>query len=168
MVNRRMDFISDHDELFMEQALRLARKAYEADEVPVGAVIVHEGRIIARAHNQVETLHDGTAHAEMIALTQAQEAMGDRRLNECTLYVTKEPCPMCAGALVLCRMGRVVYGVTDLKYGAAGGAMNLLQLEGWNHTCQISTGVKQEECLQLLQTFFQNKRAKNKALDLTN
>ncbi len=157
-----MDFMTDQDDFFMEQALRQARKAYEAEEVPIGAVIVHDGHIIARSHNQVEMLHDGTAHAEMIALTQAQEAMGDRRLNECTIYVTKEPCPMCAGALVLCRMGRVVYGVSDPKYGAAGGAMNLLQLEGWNHSCQISTGVQKERSLELLQSFFQKQREKAK------
>ncbi|NJK90544.1 MAG: nucleoside deaminase [Blastochloris sp.] len=146
----------------MDQALRQARKAFESEEVPVGAVIVHEGQIIGRAFNQVELLHDGTAHAEMIALTQAQEAMGDRRLNACTLYVTKEPCPMCAGALVLCRMGRVVYGVSDPKVGAAGGAMNLLQLEAWNHHCEISTGVRERESLELLQSFFQRQREKKR------
>lgn len=156
------DLIADQDGFFMEQALRQARKAYEADEVPIGAVVVHQGQIIARAYNQVEMLRDGTAHAEMIALTQAQDAMGDRRLNECVLYVTKEPCPMCAGALVLCRMGRVVYGVSDPKYGAAGGSMNLLQLESWNHMCEISTGVKSQESLELLQSFFQKQREKSK------
>jgi tRNA(adenine34) deaminase len=157
-----MNYLTDQDDFFMEQALRQARKAYEAGEVPVGAVIVHEGQIIARSHNQVEMLKDGTAHAEMIALTQAQEAMGDRRLNACTIYVTKEPCPMCAGALVQCRMGRVVYGVGDPKYGAGGGALNLLQFEGWNHDCQISSGVQQERSLELLQSFFQEQRLKSK------
>lgn len=156
------NLIADQDGFFMEQALRQAKKAYEADEVPVGAVVVQQGQVIARAYNQVEMLGDGTAHAEMIALTQAQDAMGGRRLNECTLYVTKEPCPMCAGALVLCRMGRVVYGVSDPKYGAAGGSMNLLQLEGWNHMCEISTGVKAGESLELLQSFFQKQREKSK------
>jgi len=147
-----------NDEYFMDQALRLARKAFDAEEVPVGAVVVHDGHIIARANNQVEMLRDGTAHAEMIALTQAQEAMGDRRLNDCVLYVTKEPCPMCAGAIVLCRVGRVVFGVSDAKYGAAGGALNLLQLPGWNHSCEISRGVKADASLELLQSFFQKKR----------
>src|SRR6267142_6284322 len=118
------------DEYFMREALRMAQKAYDANEVPVGAVVVHEGRIIARAYNQVELLKDATAHAEMLALTQAQEVVGDWRLTDCTLYVTKEPCPMCAGALVHVRMARVVFGVSDPKGGAAGGALNLLQFPG--------------------------------------
>jgi len=113
------------DEYFMNEALRLARKAGANGEVPIGAVIVRGQEIVGRAWNQVEMLKDGTAHAEMLALTQAQAAVGDWRLNECTLYVTKEPCPMCAGASVLCRVGRVVIGVGDPKYGAAGGAVNL-------------------------------------------
>src|SRR5215468_4216957 len=116
------------DEYFMREALRQAQKAYAADEVPIGAVVVREGRIIARAFNQVELLKDATAHAEMLAVTQAEEAVGDWRLNECTLYVTKEPCPMCAGAIVHVRLARVVYGAPDVKAGAAGGVINLLQL----------------------------------------
>src|SRR2546422_459697 len=117
-----IDLHSDH--YFMGEALRQAVRAYEAEEVPVGAVVVREGRIIARAFNQVELLKDATAHAEMLALTQAEEAMGDWRLTDCTLYVTKEPCPMCAGAMVQVRLARVVYGASDLKAGAAGGMMN--------------------------------------------
>ena len=115
------------DEYFMQDAIRQAVKAYEADEVPVGAVIVRNGRVIARAWNQVEMLKDATAHAEMLALTAAEVAVGDWRLNDCTLYVTKEPCPMCAGALVHCRLARVVFGAPDPKGGAAGGAICALE-----------------------------------------
>src|SRR5216110_1890055 len=117
----------------MGEALRQARRAYEAEEVPVGAVVVRAGHIIARAFNQVEMLKDATAHAEMLALTQAEEAVGDWRLADCTLYATKEPCSMCAGAIVHVRLGRVVYGVGDPKAGAAGGVVNLLQFPTFNH-----------------------------------
>ncbi|MDD5260955.1 MAG: tRNA adenosine(34) deaminase TadA [Methylacidiphilales bacterium] len=147
------------DPYFMDEALRQAKKAQAKGEVPIGAIIVRGHEILGRAYNQVELLHDATAHAEMLALTQAQAALGDWRLNECTLYVTKEPCPMCAGAMVLCRVGRVVIGVTDPKYGAAGGAVNLLQFEGWNHRCEIQTGVGAEESKRLLQDFFKVQRA---------
>ena len=109
------------DEHFMREALRQARKAARLNEVPIGAVIVHEGQIIGRAWNQVETLKDATAHAEMLALTQAESALGDWRLADCDLYVTKEPCPMCAGAIVHCRVKRVIFGCPDVKGGAAGG-----------------------------------------------
>ena len=146
------------DEHFMQDALRQAMKAYEVDEVPVGAVVVREGAIIARAWNQVELLKDATAHAEMIALTAAEAAVGDWRLTDCTLYVTKEPCPMCAGALVHCRVDRVVFGAADPKGGAAGGAMNLLQFPTLNHACEITPGVMEPDCRILLQRFFQEKR----------
>jgi len=142
----------------MQEALRQARKAYEADEVPVGAVIVREGKVIARAFNQVETLKDATAHAEMIALTQAEAAVGDWRLNGCTLYVTKEPCPMCAGAIVHTRLDRVVFGLPDPKGGAAGSAMNLLDHPGLNHHCEATAGVLLDACKNLIQSFFQEKR----------
>src|SRR5437763_6369668 len=146
------------DESFMREALRMAQKAYDANEVPVGAVVVHEGRIIARACNQVEMLKDATAHAEMLAITQAEAAVGDWRLNDCDLYVTKEPCAMCAGAIVHVRMRRVIFGCADPRSGAAGGTMNLLQLPGLNHRCEITSGVLSEECAALLQTFFQARR----------
>src|ERR1700739_264082 len=113
------------DDYFMGEALRQAVRAYEAGEVPIGAVVVREGRIIARAFNQVELLKDATAHAEMLALTQAEAGAGDWRLTDCTLYVTKEPCPMCAGAIVHVRLARVVFGASDPKGGAAGGRGNL-------------------------------------------
>jgi tRNA(adenine34) deaminase len=148
------------DAHFMGEALRQAARAYEAEEVPVGAVIVREGRIIARAWNQVELLKDATAHAEMLALTQAQEAVGDWRLTDCTLYVTKEPCPMCAGAIVHTRLARVVFGASDPKGGAAGGALNLLQFPTLNHRCEITAGVRLEECRALLQSFFAEQRAR--------
>lgn len=155
-----IDLHSDH--YFMGEALRQALKAYEAEEVPVGAVVVREGRIIARSFNQVELLQDATAHAEMLAITQAEEAAGNWRLNDCTLYVTKEPCPMCAGAIVHVRFQRVVFGVSDPKGGAAGGALNLLQFPGLNHRAEITAGVREEECRHLLLNFFSEQRAKNK------
>ncbi len=153
------------DEYFMQDAIRQAVKAYEADEVPVGAVVVREGAVIARAWNQVELLKDATAHAEMIALTAAEAAMGDWRLTGCTLYVTKEPCPMCAGALVHCRIDRVVFGADDPKGGAAGGAMNLLQFPTLNHACDITSGVMEPDCRSLLQTFFKEKRKPSNGIE---
>jgi tRNA(adenine34) deaminase len=146
------------DDYFMGEALRQAAKACEADEVPVGAVIVRAGRVIARAFNQVELLKDATAHAEMLALTQAEEVMGDWRLTDCTLYVTKEPCPMCAGAIVHTRLARVVFGVSDPKAGAAGSALNLLQFPTLNHRCAITPGVCEADCRALLQNFFAAQR----------
>src|ERR1700690_771673 len=148
------------DDYFMGEALRQAARAYEADEVPVGAVVVCAGRIIARAFNQVEQLKDATAHAEMLALTQAEESVGDWRLTGCTLYATKEPCPMCAGALVHTRVARVVFGVSDPKGGAAGGAMNLLQCPPLNHRCEIAGGVREADCREWLQKFFARQRQK--------
>ena len=155
-----IDLQSDH--YFMGEALRQAARAREAEEVPVGAVVVREGRVIARAGNQVELLKDATAHAEMLALTQAAEAAGDWRLTDCTLYVTKEPCPMCAGAMVHARLARVVFGASDPKAGAAGSAMNLLQFPTLNHRCEITTGVREPECRGLLQNFFAARRDKPK------
>src|SRR5208283_4732699 len=151
-----IDLQSDH--FFMGEALRQAARAFEAEETPVGAVVVREGRIIARAFNQVELLKDATAHAEMLALTQAEEAFGDWRLTDCTLYVTKEPCPMCAGAVVHTRMARVVFGVSDPKGGAAGGAMNLLQFPTLNHQCEITGGIREADCRGWLQKFFARQR----------
>ena len=151
------------DVYFMGQALREARKAMAAAEVPVGAVVVREGRIIARAWNQVETLKDATAHAEMLALTAAQESVGDWRLEKCTLYVTKEPCPMCAGAIVHCRPERVVFGCADPKAGAAGSWINLLEANPpLNHRCDVTPGVLGEESLFLLQGFFRDARERKK------
>jgi tRNA(adenine34) deaminase len=149
------------DASFMSEALRLATKAFEKEEVPVGAVVVRAGRIIARAFNQVEMLKDATAHAEMLAITQAEAAVGDWRLNDCDLYVTKEPCAMCAGALVHVRMRRVVFGCADERGGAAGSAINLLQLPSLNHRCEIVGGILGTECATLLQTFFRARRGED-------
>jgi tRNA(adenine34) deaminase len=146
------------DEYFMREALRMAQKAYHANEVPVGAVVVREGRIIARAYNQVELLKDATAHAEMLAVTQAEAAVGDWRLIDCDLYVTKEPCPMCAGALVHTRVRRVIFGCADPSAGAAGSVMNLLQMPASNHRCEITSGVLQDKCAAILQDFFRKRR----------
>ena len=151
-----IDLPSDAD--FMRETLRLAQKAYAKEEVPVGAIVVRGGRIIARAFNQVELLKDATAHAEMLAITEAEAAVGDWRLNDCDLYVTKEPCAMCAGALVHVRMRRIIFGCADERGGAAGGTINLLQMPGLNHRCEITSGVLREECAALLQTFFRARR----------
>jgi tRNA(adenine34) deaminase len=146
------------DEYSMREALRQAQKAYAADEVPVGAVVVLEGRIIGRAHNQVELLKDATAHAEMLALTQAEAAVGDWRLTNCDLYVTKEPCAMCAGAVVHTRIRRLIFGCADPSAGAAGSMINLLQMPTFNHHCEISAGVLQKACAAILQDFFRKRR----------
>jgi tRNA(adenine34) deaminase len=153
-----LEALAELDAHFMGEALRQASKAYAAGEVPVGAVVVFEGRIIARAWNQVELLKDATAHAEMLALTAAESAIGDWRLTGCTLYVTKEPCPMCAGAIVHCRLDRVVFGAPDAKGGAAGGALNLLQFPTLNHRCDITAGVRRDECAGMLKSFFVERR----------
>jgi len=152
-----IDLQSDH--YFMGEALRQAARALAAAETPVGTVIVLQGRIVARAFNQVETLKDATAHAEMLAITQAEEAAGDWRLAGATLYVTKEPCPMCAGAMVHARLLRVVFGAADPKAGAAGSALNLLQFPTLNHRCQITPGIREAECRELLRGFFAERRA---------
>src|SRR5438445_4911520 len=148
----------ERDAAFMREALRQAQKAYEADEVPVGAVVVREGRIIARAYNQVELLNDATAHAEMLALTQAEAAVGDWRLTDCDLYVTKEPCAMCAGAIVHVRLRRLIFGCADPRAGAAGSVMNLFQMPSLNHQCDITSGVLENECASILQDFFRKRR----------
>lgn len=150
------------DEMFMQEALRQARMASEADEVPVGAVIIHEGTLIAKAHNQVELLKDPTAHAEMIALTQAANARGGKWLEDCTLYVTLEPCAMCAGAIVLARVGRVVYGARDPKAGACGSVLDVLPNEKLNHQPEIVQGIFADACGGMLTEFFQRKRKTGK------
>lgn len=152
------------DEWFMMEAIKVSRKALKNDEVPIGAVVVKEGRVIARGWNQVETLRDATAHAEMLALTAAQSAMQDWRLDGCTLYVTKEPCPMCAGAIVHCRPDRVVFGCPDPKGGAAGGWINLLDSNPpLNHKCDVLSGVLGDLCAYELKHFFKEAREVSKA-----
>src|SRR5437667_1986067 len=147
-----------NEEYFMREALRQANKAYDAGEVPVGAVVVREGKIIARAYDQVELLKDATAHAEMLALTQAEAAVGDWRLTDCDLYVTKEPCAMCAGALVHTRIRRVIFGCADPVGGAAGSVINLLQMAGFNHRCNVASGVLEDQCAIILRDFFRKRR----------
>ena len=144
----------------MQLAMREAEKARAADEVPCGCVIVKDSRVIARGWNQVEALKDATAHAEMLALTAAQAAVGDWRLDGCTVYVTKEPCPMCAGALVHCRPQRVVFGIPDPKGGACGGWINLLDSNPpLNHRCECVPGVLGDACLEQFQSIFRAARA---------
>ncbi len=154
-----MEFPHQH---FMKYALEQALAAYEADEVPVGAVIVRGDRIIAAAYNQCEQLRDPTAHAEMIAITQAAESIGDWRLEGCILYVTLEPCPMCAGAILQARIPIVVFGANDPKGGAVGSLFNLLQDSRLNHVAQVVPGVMGLESGNLLTEFFRQKRAMGK------
>ena len=146
------------DEMFMREALKHARIAADNDEVPVGAVIVHEGKIIARAHNQVETLKDPTAHAEMIAITQASASLESKWLSECALYVTLEPCSMCAGALVLARIRRICFGAADPKTGARGSVLDIVGHEPLNHHPEVESGILEEECGRLVSGFFREKR----------
>ena len=145
----------------MRAALQEAAAAAEEDEVPIGAVIVHEGRIIGRAHNQREQLSDPTAHAEMIALTQAAAELGTWRLGGCTMYVTLEPCVMCAGALVLARLDQLVYGPADPKGGACESLYEIVSDERLNHRVEVVSGFMTEPCRAILQEFFSKKRREN-------
>jgi len=145
-------------EHFMRLALREAEQALAEDEVPIGAVVVHHQRVIASAHNQREQLRDPTAHAEMIAVTQAAASLGSWRLEDCTLYVTLEPCTMCAGAIVLARIPRVVYGTADPKAGAVHSLYQLLSDPRLNHRAEVVAGVSAAPCAELLSRFFQDKR----------
>ena len=149
--------VRDDDE-GMRAALREARAAEAADEVPVGCVIVHEGAIIGRGHNQVERLQDATAHAEIVAIGAASTALQSWRLGECTLYVTLEPCAMCAGAMVLARVGRLVYGAADPKAGACGSVLDVIHERRLNHRVDVTAGVLAEECGEALREFFARKR----------
>src|SRR5437763_5389576 len=154
-----MDLLFRDDQALMCEALRLAAKAAASDEVPIVAVIAKNGRIIGRGYNQVEMLKDPTAHAEILAITQAAAAVGDWRLNDCDLFVTKEPCPMCAGAAVHARLRRVIFGCLDDRAGAAGSLLNLLQMPSLNHRCDVTGGVLEAECATLLQEFFRKRRS---------
>ncbi len=150
------------DEHYMKLALQQAQQAAESDEVPVGAVIVHGERTIALAHNQREQLNDPTAHAEMIAITQAAEAIGDWRLENCTLYVTLEPCLMCAGAILQARMGRLVYGASDPKAGAVESLFQTMVDNRLNHQVESTPGILAQECGEILSHFFQGQRSQGK------
>ncbi|MEM0967125.1 MAG: nucleoside deaminase [Verrucomicrobiota bacterium] len=149
-----------NDSFYMSLAYNQALEAFRSDEVPVGAVIVRENEVVASAYNEVEATGDPTAHAEILAITQAARFLGDQRLNAMTLYVTKEPCPMCSGAIIMSRVGRVVFGVSDPKMGFLGGAFNVCEIRTLNHFPLITSGVLADECHQLLQAFFSNKRKK--------
>lgn len=153
--------MSQH-ERWMRLALAEAQAAASEGEVPVGAVIVRDGKLIASARNQREQLHDPTAHAEMVAITQAAESLGDWRLEECTLYVTLEPCCMCAGGIIQARIPRVVYGATDPKAGAVQSLFHLLNDERLNHRCEVIAGVLAEPCGEILTKFFKQQRALGK------
>jgi len=150
--------ISSFDEMCMREALKQARTAQEEDEVPVGAVITFQNKIIARAHNQVEILKDPTAHAEMIAITQASNSLSCKWLLDCTLYVTIEPCSMCAGALVLSRIKRICFGAFDPKTGACGSVLNITKHLKLNHQIEVEGGLIAQECGSLVTEFFVNKR----------
>ncbi len=149
------------DELFMMKALQEARLADSSDDVPVGAVIVLKNKVISRAHNQIELLQDPTAHAEMLAITEATNYLKSKWLKDCALYVTIEPCSMCAGALVLSRISRVVYGAKDPKTGAGGSVFNILHNKKLNHRVKVTGGALEVECAALLKEFFKKKRARD-------
>lgn len=150
------------DEYFMEQAFKLAKQAELHDEIPVGAVVVYQGKIIGEGFNQSIMLNDPSAHAEMIAIRQAGKYLNNYRLLDCTLYVTLEPCPMCAGLLVHSRIKQLVYASSDMKTGAAGSAFNLVSNEQLNHQIMVKGGVMQVQCSQLLSNFFKRRRAEKK------
>lgn len=145
---------------YMQEALKEAGKAFEEDEVPVGAVIVHEDKIIGRGHNQIERLKDPTAHAEIIAITSAVNYLGTKWLNQASLYVTIEPCSMCAGALVLARIKNLYFGASDPKTGACGSVVNIVNHKKLNHRIKITKGILKTECGSLLKEFFSRKRIK--------
>lgn len=149
---------TDADIIFMRMALREALEAADGGEVPVGAVIVHKGRVIGKAHNQVELLRDATAHAEMLALTQASAALGDWRLQDTVMYVTKEPCPMCAGALVLSRVGKLVFGTADPERGGVVSLFRIADNPSLNHRVETVQGVLAEECRAVIKDFFRARR----------
>ncbi|HUW18185.1 MAG TPA: tRNA adenosine(34) deaminase TadA [Sedimentisphaerales bacterium] len=156
------------DQQYMRAAIEAARTAEENGDVPIGAVIVYQDRIIARAYNQREQLQDPTAHAEIIALTQAAEFVGCWRLEGCTMYVTLEPCCMCAGALVLARIDRLVHGCDDPKAGACKSLYNIVQDDRLNHRLEVTAGVLSDQCTELLQQFFQKRRDENAKIDTEN
>ncbi len=152
-------------ERWMQEALAEARKALEKGEVPVGAVVVHGDRVIGRGHNLVETILDPTAHAEMLAITSAAATLADWRLEDCSLYVTLEPCPMCAGAIILSRLKRVIYGASDPRWGAGGSAFQVLGVNSPDVRVEVVAGVCGEEASALLRTFFEKLRAERRTRD---
>ncbi len=149
------------DEKYMREAIKQARKAAKIDEVPIGCVIVYDDKIIARGYNRRNTDKSTLAHAEIIAIRKAAKVIGDWRLEDCTMYITLEPCPMCAGAIVQARIPRVVVGAMNPKAGCAGSVINLLQMEGFNHKAELTSGVLVDECRTMLQDFFKEMRKKH-------
>ena len=149
-----------NDEYYMNEALKLAKEAYDIDEVPIGAVIVHKGEIIGRGYNKRNSLANPLGHAEIIAINEAAGYLKDWRIEECTMYVTVEPCPMCSGAIVQARIPRVVFGARNKKAGCAGSVINLLQIDALNHQVDITEGVLQEECSSIMTEFFKRFRKK--------
>lgn len=152
------------DEKYMKEALKQAKKAYDLDETPIGCVIVHEGKIIARGYNRRNTDKSPLAHAEIAAIKKASKKLGDWRLEECTLYVTLEPCQMCAGAIIQARIPCVVVGCMNPKAGCAGSVLNLLDVQAFNHQAELRTGVLEEECSEMMKRFFRELREKRKRL----
>ena len=157
----RPSHLNRDDAFYMALAFNLAVDAWRIDEVPIGAIIERGGEIIAAAHNEVERANDPTAHAEMLAITQAAKKIGDWRLNECNLYVTKEPCPMCSGATIMSRLNRLVYAWGDPKMGCMGGAVELHSLPKLNHRVQVTSGVLEGPCREILQAYFNMKRGRD-------
>lgn len=149
------------DEKYMREAIKQARKAAKIDEVPIGCVIVYDGKIIARGYNRRNTDKSTLAHAEIIAIRKAAKVIGDWRLEDCTMYITLEPCPMCAGAIVQARILRVVVGAMNPKAGCAGSVINLLQMDGFNHKAELTSGVLVDECRTMLQDFFKEMRKRH-------
>jgi len=150
--------LMEPDRRWMKKALREAERAYRLGEVPVGAIVVYQGALVGRGHNQVEQLNDPTAHAEMIAITAACDTLGSKHLTGCTLYVTLEPCPMCAGALVWARLDRVVFGAFDEKAGATSTLYNIPRDQRLNHQVEVISGVEEAEAAGLLREFFEARR----------
>lgn len=156
--------MQNNHEKFMKEAIRQAKKAYALDEVPIGCVIVYDGKIIARGYNRRNTDKNTLSHAEIIAIRKAAKKLGDWRLEECTMYITLEPCQMCAGAMMQARLTYAVIGSMNPKAGCAGSVLNILEMDGFNHKVQVTRGVLEEECSQMLSTFFKELREKKKML----
>lgn len=160
--------MGQEDIVYMEEALKQAQKAFELDETPIGAVMVMGGEIIAQGCNRRNTDKNPLAHAEILVINEAAKKIGDWRLEDCTLYITLEPCPMCAGAIVQARIPKVVFGARSPKAGFAGSVMNILQLDELNHQVDVVEGVMEEECSEILKEYFRKMREKRKSLDKAN
>ena len=156
--NNEMRATEYTDEYYMQQAIEEAKKAYAVGEIPIGAVLVHEGTIISRHHNRRELDHDATAHAEVLVIREANQLLDRWRLTGCTLYVTIEPCPMCAGAIVMSRIDRLVYGSADYKAGAVESIFNVVRNGALNHQVEVRAGVREDECAGLMRSFFRERR----------